>query len=104
MDVDHIKELHRKGIQIGSHSVSNKNFLKLTKTHSFFELQESKDVLEEITGNKITGFSFPYVFLTKIALCRYSKLDIQIILILNMAFHLPLIQRYAEIQLMRKHP
>lgn len=65
MDICHIKELHRKGMQIGSHSVSHTNFLKLTKTQRFLELQESKNVLEEITGSKITSFSFPYGFFNK---------------------------------------
>lgn len=57
-----IKELHRQGMQIGSHSLSHQNFLNLPAKHRRRELSESKNKLEDITGANVTSFSFPYGF------------------------------------------
>ena len=57
-----VKYLSDEGMQIGSHSKSHSNFLMLTPDERLEELDESKAVLEDIIGKKITSFSFPYGF------------------------------------------
>ena len=57
-----VRNLSDAGMQIGSHSQSHPNFLKITPQERSVELQKSKDILENIIGKKISSFSFPYGF------------------------------------------
>ena len=55
-----VRELHRAGMQIGSHSSSHPDFRKLSTAERGRELDESRKTLEDITGAVISTFAFPY--------------------------------------------
>ena len=56
---EHVRELARAGMTIGSHTVSHPNLPSLTATEAFSELAESKRLLEEITGEPVRHVSYP---------------------------------------------
>ena len=60
-----VKMLSESGMQIGSHSKSHPNFLKLAAGERIEELRESKERLENIIGKEVTTFSFPFGFYDK---------------------------------------
>ena len=55
-----IKYLHSIGCEIGSHSKSHRNLSKSGNDVLEIELIESKKKLENIIGDKVNHFSFPY--------------------------------------------
>lgn len=57
---EQILELSNSGMNIGSHSVNHYDMLSLSIKDRAYELNKSKDVLEEIISNNINLFSFPY--------------------------------------------
>ena len=57
---EQLKSMSNEGMQIGSHSKSHPNFLTISHEERLFELKESKAILEEIIGVKVSSFSFPY--------------------------------------------
>ena len=57
-----VKSLSESGMQIGSHSKSHPNFLKLNADERMEELRASKVILEKIIGKELTTFSFPFGF------------------------------------------
>jgi peptidoglycan/xylan/chitin deacetylase (PgdA/CDA1 family) len=65
MEKDHIIELSNAGMQIGSHSKTHPNFLKIDTKAKEYELSSSKSFLEELIGQEVTTFSFPYGFIDK---------------------------------------
>ena len=65
---EQVRELHRAGMQIGSHSVSHPDFRKLSTTEQCRELDESRKTLEDLTGSAISAFAFPYGFKNKAAI------------------------------------
>jgi peptidoglycan/xylan/chitin deacetylase (PgdA/CDA1 family) len=60
-----VRDLSDAGMQIGSHSKSHPNFLKITPEERLDELRGSKLILENIIGKEISTFSFPYGFYDK---------------------------------------
>tara|TARA_B110000003_G_scaffold89929_1_gene91998 strand:- start:12313 stop:13053 length:741 start_codon:yes stop_codon:yes gene_type:complete len=65
MQKEHIIELSNAGMQIGSHSKTHPNFIKIDTKAKEYELSFSKSYLEELIGKEVTTFSFPYGFLDK---------------------------------------
>ncbi len=65
MNEKDVIELSNHGMQIGSHSVSHPNFLKIDRLKIMDELVSSRKYLEDLTSNKITTFSFPFGFTNK---------------------------------------
>jgi peptidoglycan/xylan/chitin deacetylase (PgdA/CDA1 family) len=57
-----LSELHREGIGIGSHSVSHSYLHRLTEHTLKYELNTSKNQLEQALGAKVTCFAYPYAF------------------------------------------
>lgn len=57
-----IMELTEKGIEFGSHTVNHPQLKDLAKSDIIHELADSKDVIENITGSKVSLFSYPYRF------------------------------------------
>ena len=62
MNEKDIIELSNGGMQIGSHSISHPNFLKINHSEIINELISSKKYLEDLTSNEISTFSFPFGF------------------------------------------
>jgi peptidoglycan/xylan/chitin deacetylase (PgdA/CDA1 family) len=55
-----IKELDKQGHKIGSHTMSHPSDLKLVYDEQLhYEIQNSKDLLENALGHPITSFSYP---------------------------------------------
>ena len=59
-DWDELRELHRRGVVIQSHSVSHRSFSEFDAGSLHYELKESKDRLEEELGTAIDTLAFPY--------------------------------------------
>jgi peptidoglycan/xylan/chitin deacetylase (PgdA/CDA1 family) len=57
-----IRELHAKGIEIGSHSVTHRELKFLGASELEAEVADSKRTIEERIGHSITSFSYPYAF------------------------------------------
>ena len=59
MNWDNILEMSNYGMEIGSHSCSHPNFTLLTSKKQFYELNDSKKILEDKLGKNISSFSVP---------------------------------------------
>jgi len=56
-----IREMAKSGlVEFGSHTHTHADLSKMTKTKILYELQKSKAILEDIIGNEIITFAFPY--------------------------------------------
>ena len=56
---EQIKEMAQAGMEIGSHSKSHADMTKISRENLFYELEESKKILEEISGKSIRSFCYP---------------------------------------------
>jgi len=65
MDWVQIKELKRKGMEIGSHSVTHPCLLDLDKDTILQEITQSKQVLEDHLGEPVESFGVPYAFVNR---------------------------------------
>lgn len=61
MDGDQLRELHRQGFVLGSHTVTHAPLPALSKEDARRELAESKVALEELTDEPVEWFAYPYV-------------------------------------------
>ena len=59
-DWDELRELHRCGVVIQSHSVSHRSFSDFDGGALHYELKESKDRLEEELGTAVDTLAYPY--------------------------------------------
>jgi len=60
LETSEVKELHDSGHEIGSHTVSHRHLTHYRSKHVGNEVIESKSVLEDLIGEEITSFSYPY--------------------------------------------
>ena len=60
MDWDEIKTLVKNGLEIGSHTVTHADLVKINKSALLKELTESKKILEDKLNIKINTVSYPY--------------------------------------------
>jgi peptidoglycan/xylan/chitin deacetylase (PgdA/CDA1 family) len=61
MNAKQLKELADKGFEIGSHGMTHSLFTAnyMNQHKALYEMQKSKQWLEEITGKPVITFSFP---------------------------------------------
>jgi peptidoglycan/xylan/chitin deacetylase (PgdA/CDA1 family) len=59
---DEVRELHRAGVEFGSHTVSHPQLKTLDTTSLIYELRESKATLEDELGCCVDSFCYPYAF------------------------------------------
>ncbi len=59
---DEIRNIDRKLIAFGSHSISHQNLTKLSHNQQVNEIKKSKSVIEHKLKSSITGFSYPLGF------------------------------------------
>ncbi len=59
---DEIRNIDRKLITFGSHSISHQNLTKLSHNQQVNEVEKSKSVIEHKLKSSITGFSYPLGF------------------------------------------
>lgn len=57
-----IRALSESGVEFGSHSVSHRRLVDLEYTELVEEVRGSKTMIEDITGQAVTLFSYPYRF------------------------------------------
>ncbi|HOB99976.1 MAG TPA: polysaccharide deacetylase family protein [Verrucomicrobiota bacterium] len=57
-----VVELHRAGIEFGSHTVSHPVLYDLTPSELEFELRDCKAVIEDRLGAPARAFAYPYAF------------------------------------------
>lgn len=53
-------ELSQLGVEIGAHSMNHFKLTQIDNKEAFNQVKESKDILEQILGNKIDSFSYPH--------------------------------------------
>lgn len=65
MTIDQIRQVARLGMEIGSHS---RRHVSLTSPCDLIgEVSESRTILEDLTGEQVTGFCYPYGHLNALA-------------------------------------
>lgn len=60
LSTDQILEMHKYGIDFGSHTVNHSHLTELTNHEIISELTNSRDVLKKILKTNITSIAFPY--------------------------------------------
>lgn len=60
LDAAEIRQLSNAGIEIGSHTVNHLRLTELDPGRRRIELAHSKDQLENILGQSVTSFAYPY--------------------------------------------
>jgi peptidoglycan/xylan/chitin deacetylase (PgdA/CDA1 family) len=60
LDDDMLKELHRAGIEIGSHSMTHADLTRLGKDAVIEEMTQSKASLETLLNSPVISFAYPY--------------------------------------------
>ena len=55
-----VKEMHRNGMCIASHSLSHRKMTMLSKKEAIRELIDSKKILEDFISAPVLSFSYPY--------------------------------------------
>lgn len=57
---EEIKEMHRYGIEFGSHTLTHPDLTSLNRDEAKKEIFSSKEILEDVLGKDIHGFAYPY--------------------------------------------
>lgn len=57
-----VRDLHRAGIEFGSHTVNHPSLVDLPWAEIRIELQDSKTAIEQELGEAIAAFGYPYAF------------------------------------------
>jgi peptidoglycan/xylan/chitin deacetylase (PgdA/CDA1 family) len=57
-----VRELHREGIQFGSHTVTHADLRSLGPEQIDYELGYSKEIIEQKLGNSVVSFAYPFAF------------------------------------------
>lgn len=60
MNADQINEMHRAGFEIGSHTLTHPHLSQLSDDELRAEVFDSKKLLEDVVGEAVTSFSYPY--------------------------------------------
>jgi peptidoglycan/xylan/chitin deacetylase (PgdA/CDA1 family) len=60
MSADQLRTLAKRGVSIGSHSLTHQRLLHLDEESARKELNESRKLLADLTGREVTTLSFPY--------------------------------------------
>ncbi|MDR0326602.1 MAG: polysaccharide deacetylase family protein [Oscillospiraceae bacterium] len=55
-----LRDMNRRGMEIGSHTKSHANLTKLAPEEAVDEITRSKEALERVLGIEITSFAYPY--------------------------------------------
>ena len=60
MSASQMQEMHRFGLEIGSHTVTHPHLSRISREQVHLELRNSKDSLEQILGTSVSSFAYPY--------------------------------------------
>lgn len=64
MDPDQLREARKRGMEVGSHGISHHRLPTLQRSDVKREIFDSRDAIEEILGEAVPGFCYPYGELT----------------------------------------
>ncbi|MCS4432858.1 polysaccharide deacetylase family protein [Aquiflexum gelatinilyticum] len=53
-------ELNKLGVEVGAHTMDHVRLTQINRKESFYQLNECKDVLEQLLGKEIISFSYPH--------------------------------------------
>ena len=59
MNASQVRELARLGHEIGAHTISHPKLTEISLEAARKEIQESKKILQELTGDKLSSFAYP---------------------------------------------
>jgi peptidoglycan/xylan/chitin deacetylase (PgdA/CDA1 family) len=59
MTAAQVAELHRRGVEIGCHTIGHSDLTRLSTRQVEAELRESRTWLEGVCGARVRGFAFP---------------------------------------------
>lgn len=62
MSWSEVREIHKYGIEIGSHTVSHPELVRLPEQAVEHEIHASKQMIEDGLGSQISTFAYPYAF------------------------------------------
>ena len=60
MNWEEIREIHKHGIEIGSHTLTHPFLTKIPKEKAKVEIEDSKKMLEDKLSTEINSFCYPY--------------------------------------------
>jgi peptidoglycan/xylan/chitin deacetylase (PgdA/CDA1 family)/glycosyltransferase involved in cell wall biosynthesis len=60
LTAEQIRELHRAGMEIGSHTITHPRLPQASDETIRRELGESRDALQQILGSEVVSFAYPY--------------------------------------------
>jgi peptidoglycan/xylan/chitin deacetylase (PgdA/CDA1 family) len=60
LDADGVRELQRRGMEIGSHTMTHEDLRLLSDAELDAQLRDSKGALEEVTGRPCRTLAYPY--------------------------------------------
>jgi peptidoglycan/xylan/chitin deacetylase (PgdA/CDA1 family)/glycosyltransferase involved in cell wall biosynthesis len=60
LTLNQIREMHRHGVQFGSHSLTHPSLPQLSDNELRREVADSKSRLEDLLGSEVTSFAYPY--------------------------------------------
>lgn len=60
LDAAELREMHRGGMEVGSHTVTHVRLPEVDDARLARELNDSKHTLEDMLGTEITSFAYPY--------------------------------------------
>lgn len=79
-NIDCVREIYRRGHELGSHGYFHKDHSKMTYEANLEEIRPSIKLLEMICGQKITLFAPPSGALAENTLTACKKLDLKVIM------------------------
>ncbi|WP_443659102.1 polysaccharide deacetylase family protein [Clostridium algidicarnis] len=60
LNSDHIKEMSKNGIEIGSHSINHENLLEISKEDKIETITKSKQDLEKLIEKPVISIAYPF--------------------------------------------
>jgi peptidoglycan/xylan/chitin deacetylase (PgdA/CDA1 family) len=75
MNEDELREVAAEGIEIGAHTVTHPDMATLSVEECLREVQQSKDVLEQIIKQPVTTFAYPFCSYAHEALEAVARAD-----------------------------
>lgn len=64
MTDEELRDLHAAGVELGAHTVTHPNMEELGYDDCLREMSESRDYLQELTGERVSTFAYPF--------CKYG--------------------------------
>ena len=94
LGVESVREAAARGMEVGSHSMTHRKLLGLERELLDEEVSRSRQVLSEVLGESVDGFSYPYGFIDRASVeavrrAGYSYACAVVVQVERNAFDLP---------------